>query len=111
MVGTYPARGQTLQQAVEAFRQDVTGDGARILDIRDAKLGTLPAKRVIYTQRGDLGDGRRFTAKLAFYIAPRADDLYFLYVKADEDDFDRFHAVAQRIIGSIEWFDSKEATR
>ena len=108
-LGAYPAAaGQTVQQAVEAFRQDVAGDGARILDIRDAKLGTLPAKRVIYTQRGDLGDGRKFTAKLAFYVAARRDDMFFLYVKADEDDFDRFHGVAQNIIDSMEWFDPKQ---
>jgi hypothetical protein len=110
-LGTYPARGMTLQQAVEAFRQDVTNDGGRVLDVRDAKLGALAARRIICTQRGDLGDGKKFNAKFAIYVAARGDDIYFLYVRASDEGFDRFHEVAQKVIDSFEWIDAKDANR
>jgi hypothetical protein len=66
---------------------------------------------MIYTRRGDLGDGRQFTAKLAFYIAQRGDDMIYLYVRANDENFDRFHAAAQDIINSFEWFDPEQPRR
>jgi hypothetical protein len=110
-LGAFPAAGKTLQKSFDEVRNDLTNDGARVLDVRDAKLGTLPAKRMIYTRRGDLGDGRQFTAKLAFYIAQRGDDMIYLYVRANDENFDRFHAAAQDIISTVEWFDPEQPRR
>jgi hypothetical protein len=106
-----PLVGLDLDRAFAAFVRSMEGAGIKITETADARLGGLPAKRVLYTHPlkvpggGDTG----VTVKGVLYFVFRNERAYGLDVRATEQSFDAFMPVAQKVVHSFQWAEGQDS--
>jgi hypothetical protein len=97
-----PLPGVSLEQAAKGLRGSMEKHGIKVLETKDAKLGGVDAKRIVYTHRLDTAQVKA-DVKAVIYIAMRNDWTYGVDVRATDKTYDEFLPVAQKVIDSFKW--------